>query len=193
MIIGLTGQTGAGKSTVCEILKEKCIKSIDCDKISREITADNSPVLDEIESHFNGVVNDGVLDRTRLGIIVFGDKEKKAVLEGILFPHIIKKVKERLNEFESETAVFLDAPTLFESGLDKICDKTLAVVASEKSRLDRILVRDKIDTLSAITRMRAQNPETWFYVHCDKVIANDGDLHNLETELLAVLKEWGIL
>ena len=193
MIIGLTGQSGAGKSTVCQLLKEKCIKSIDCDKISREITADNSPVLDEIENAFSGVVKDGVLDRTRLGMIVFGDKEKKTVLENIVFPHIIAKVKERLNEFESETAVFLDAPTLFESGLDKICDKTLAVVSSEKSRLERILIRDKIDELSALTRMRAQPDETWFYVHCDKIIPNDRDLHTLENELSAVLKEWGIL
>ncbi len=193
MIIGLTGQTGAGKSTVCELLHEKCIRSIDCDAISREVTADNSPALEEVEKAFEGVVIDGVLDRTRLGMIVFGDAEKKALLESILFPHIIEKVNSRLNEFESETAVILDAPTLFESGLDKICDKTLAVVASEKSRLSRILSRDKIDEVSAVTRMKAQPNEAWFMAHCDEIVENNSDIHQLDLAVSAILKNWGVL
>lgn len=193
IIIGLTGQTGAGKSTVCEILKEKCIRSIDCDKISREVTADGAPALSEIEKAFGTVVVDGVLDRRKLGMIVFNDQDKKAVLEGILFPYIIDEVKRRLNELESENAVILDAPTLFESGLYKICDRILGVVASEKSRLERILMRDKIDELSAITRMRAQPSEEWFSRHCDEVIKNDGGLHELEFSLVPILKDWGVL
>ncbi len=193
MIIGLTGQTGAGKSTVCELLKEKCIKSIDCDKISREVTCDNAPALKEIENAFDGVVENGVLDRQKLGMIVFNDPEKKAVLEEILFPHITGEVERLLNEYESETAVVLDAPTLFESGLDKMCQKILGVVASEKARLSRILLRDKIDEVSALARMSAQPNEAWFIEKCDKVLSNDGSLHDLEEAVTATLKAWGVL
>lgn len=187
MIIGLTGQTGAGKSIVCEVFSKKGIKVIDCDKISREVTKNNSPVLEKISQKFEGVVKNGVLDRQSLGKIVFSSPQKKAVLESILFPEIVKRVK---GEILGEKTVIIDAPTLFESGLNEICDKTLAVVADDQKRLSRIVLRDGIDESGAKLRMSAQHTAEWFKNNCDAVIENDGSKNEFIKRVDEVLLKW---
>ena len=191
MIIGLTGQTGAGKSTLCEFLLKHNIHTIDCDRISRDVTKDDSPILAVIEREFNGVVNGGVLDRKKLGQIVFLNKDKKRVLESILFPEIISKIKDEIKQINGD--VVIDAPTLFESGLNKICDKTLAVVANEQTRLKRIILRDGISECDAKLRMNAQHSHEWFESHCDKTLFNDGDENAFLNSAKEVLLKWGIL
>lgn len=188
MIIGLTGQTGAGKSTVCEHLFKKGVHVIDCDKISREVTKDNSPVLEKISEKFEGVVKNGVLNRRALGQIVFSSPKKKAVLEGILFPEIIKRVKDEINT--THGVIVLDAPTLFESGLNEVCDKTLAVTADDEKRVSRIVLRDGIDEERAKLRMSAQHTGEWFLKNCDEVVKNDGDKDEFIKRVDEVLKKW---
>ena len=188
MIIGLTGQTGAGKTTLCKFLKENSFEIIDCDKIAREVTAENSPLLPEIESAFEGVVENGVLNRRKLGEIVFSSNEKKKTLENILFPEIIKRVEEKISQLGGN--IVLDAPTLFESGLNKICQKTLAVVADEEIRTQRIISRDNISKESAKLRINAGLSKEWLLKNCDAVVFNN----TTETELInaarEVLKQW---
>ncbi|MDR2908962.1 MAG: dephospho-CoA kinase, partial [Oscillospiraceae bacterium] len=119
-LIGLTGQTGAGKSTVSAYLRSWGCRVVDADSAARRAVQRGSECLLRIAGAFGEgiLLPDGSLDRARLGRLVFSDKEKKKTLEGIIFPYIMAVVDKDIESGreEGEAAVFLDAPTLFESG-----------------------------------------------------------------------------
>ena len=138
-ILGVTGGTGSGKSTVCEYLKEKGAKIIDADIVAREIVMKGKPALFEIEEAFGSDVlfSDGSLDRKKLGKIVFASSEKLNILNGITHKYIIEEIKNRVSESD-ENLVIIDAALLFETELFKLCHKTVAVTADKKEREKRI-------------------------------------------------------
>ena len=189
-VIGLTGQTGSGKSAVREILEKSEIACIDCDRISRDVTAVGFPALKAICEAFSSDVltPEGALDRKKLGSIVFSDKEKLQLLNKTIFPFIIDEIKRRISECEG--LVVLDAPTLFESGCDRLCDLKVAVVADKKLRLERITARDGISYQDAENRIGSQLSEEFFRQNCDVVIENNGSLSALEEEVKKLVKEW---
>lgn len=119
---------------------------IDADVVSREVTQKGSESLEEIAKTFSpAVLNpDGTLNRRALGKIVFANPHQLRRLEAILYPAIIKQIKKTIQVCvqNGERLVVLDAPTLFESGCDKLCDKIIAVCAGEQTRFARLLLRD---------------------------------------------------
>lgn len=175
MIIGLTGQTGGGKSTVCKILEKNGFYICDCDKISKEVMADGASLLYVLAQAFGDDILDGDhLNRRLLADKAFKEKDLTELLNSITHPAILKKCKEDMNNALAngyEHAI-LDAPTLFESGADKLCDYIVSVCAPESVRLKRILLRDKIQIDQAKTRMGAQKNEEFFIENSDFVIKN---------------------
>ena len=189
-VIGLTGQTGAGKSAVREMLEKTGIACVDCDRVSREVTAANSPALKALCEVFSDEIltPEKALDRKKLGSIVFSSKEKLELLNKTIFPFIIDDIKRKIAECEDD--VVLDAPTLFESGCDKLCDLTVAVVADREVRLERIISRDGISKKDAENRINSQLSEEFFRKNCDVIIENNGDLSSLEKAVEKLVEEW---
>ncbi len=146
ILVGLTGQTGAGKTVAGQFFADKGFGVINCDLVSRKVVSDGSDCLDRIVEEFSDKIlsPDGTLDRQKLAMIVFTNNQKLMKLNEIILPYITEKifgVVDFLIESGFKTIV-LDAPTLFESGLDKKCDIIVSVIAPEKDRVYRIIKRD---------------------------------------------------
>lgn len=193
MIIGLTGQTGSGKSTVSKMLLKKGFCVIDCDMISRETTEKGSPVLLELARVFGEEIlcKDKSLNRKKLAQIAFSTKENTEILNNITHPPIFKAIKSKISQNEGKIIV-LDAPTLFESGADKLCEKIISVVADEDIRLNRILSRDNITLQQAKLRISAQSDSEFYIKRSDAVIYNNLDISELEKQVSAVLNTIGV-
>lgn len=169
--VGLTGPTGAGKSYVCEIFRQKGFKIIDCDKIAHELTAKNAPILTELAGEFGeDVVKNGELDRKLLASRAFDTKEHTKKLNSILHPAIAEKCKE-----EAQGLTVLDASQLFEANMQNDCYKVIGVLADEDVRIKRIIARDNITEQQAKLRMSAQFDNDYFIDNCDYIIYNNGE------------------
>lgn len=169
--VGLTGPTGAGKSYVCEIFKQKGFKIIDCDKIAHELTAKNAPILTALASEFGeDIVKNGELDRKLLASRAFDTKEHTKKLNSILHPAIAEKCKE-----EAQGLTVLDASQLFEANMQNDCYKVIGVLADEDVRIKRIIARDNITEQQAKLRMSAQFDNDYFIDNCDYIIYNNGE------------------
>lgn len=174
-IIGISGGTGAGKSTVCAELKKRGACIIDADEISRQVSKRGGAAFGEIiESFGTEIMNaSGEIDRKALGRIVFNDSEKLALLNSITHKHIFAEMQKRLNECAAEVAV-LDVPLLFQEGFPIRCDLTVAVVAEPGVRLRRIMARDGIDYDAASARMKNQLSNEEYACLADICVENNG-------------------
>lgn len=180
MIIGLTGQSGAGKSTVCEILvRQESFAVIDCDMVSRSVTVDGSLCNRELKTVFPKVIDDKLhLDRRALAGIVFGDKEKLGKLESIIYPYITARINDLISQYAANgySFIVLDAPTLFEAGIDSFCDRILSVIADRNIRFGRIKQRESISDELINKRFDSQKDERFFIEHSDFIVNNDSDI-----------------
>ena len=194
-VIGLTGQTGAGKSSVSKIIRSQGISVIDCDVLAREVVANEKGCLADLALEFSILIlnMDGTLNRKKLAELVFGDLKKLERLNALIFPYIRDYLKERVEQLEAqgEQLVVLDAPTLFESGIDADCDSVISVIAPEAQRLNRIVVRDHLTDEEARRRISAQHNDAFYTSRSQIVIVNDKDLQELHVktlELVALLQ-----
>ncbi|MBE6879798.1 MAG: dephospho-CoA kinase [Ruminococcaceae bacterium] len=161
-IYGLTGMSGAGKTTVSEVFKENGFEVINCDMVAREVTEKGTACLKEIAEKFDGVLNpDGTLDRKKLGSIVFSDKEKLKLLNDTIYPFISYRVIKGIENTDNNY-VLLDAPTLFESGIDFICDGVVSVVCDKELSVKRIMARDNISEEAAESRLSSQHDKSFY-------------------------------
>lgn len=174
IIIGLTGPTGAGKSDASKAAKELGFKIVDCDLVARKAVEKGTDGLMAITKAFgNEVLNpDGTLNRKALASIAFSSKANTELLNRTILPFITNLVKE---EIKNSDMVILDAPTLFESGIDSICDITISVLADKKVRLERILKRDNLDESSALLRMSAGKDNEFYKLNSDYIVYNNED------------------
>ena len=187
IIIGLTGPTGAGKSSAAAICKKLGVKHIDCDIIARKATEKGEEGLTAVCEVFgNDILNtDGTLNRKVLAKKAFKDVDSTELLNKTLLP-IVKKMV--LKEIDCDK-VLLDAPTLFESGIDEICYKTVAVLSDKEIRLKRILARDNITTEQALLRINAGKTDDFYKEKCDFVIYNNADENTFMDDFFNLLKE----
>lgn len=187
IIVGLTGPTGAGKSTASALCEKLGVKHIDCDIIARKATEKGEEGLLAVVNAFGNDIlnNDGTLNRKALAVKAFKDTDSTELLNKTLLP-IIKKMV--LKEIDCDK-VLLDAPTLFESGVDEICSKTVAVLSDKKLRLKRILARDNITTEQALLRINAGKSDDFYKEKCDFVIYNNVDENTFNNDFLNLLKE----
>ena len=148
-VIGLTGGIGAGKSTVSDYLLDKGFTVIDADKIARSMTEKGSETLQALTEAFGEDIlfTDGCLDRKKLAAIVFSDEKKRLVLEELTTKKVVQIIEEKITGLQEEgyeAPVFIDAPLLFESGADKLCDAVWLVDASIDIRIRRVMARDDV-------------------------------------------------
>lgn len=181
-IYGLTGQTGAGKTTVAKALSKKGWQVIDCDKTARQITEKGSPVLKELADAFGSdiILPDGSLDRKLLASKAFASEHGRNTLNSITHPAITKLVSSQIIEQKNKYPVFVvDAALLTKSKLYDYCSKLLVVTADEDIRIKRIMERDGISSSQAKERINAQPDEQYYKSMADVVIENNGDELNL--------------
>lgn len=190
LIIGLTGQTGAGKSTVSGILEKYGCYHIDADKVAHDILENNKEVQEKLKERFGEDIidKDGKIDRKILAARAFADNESTLALNAITHPAVNNKIQNIILKQKNygTKAVIIDAIALFESGEAKLCDYTVAVTAPRKIRLERITARDKISVSRANERINAQKDESFFTLNADYII-NNCEPYNIydETEKLA--------
>ena len=176
-IIGLTGRSGAGKGYVSDHFARIGIGSIDTDRVSRIVTGPGSPCLMELAEHFGDDIidNDGSLKRRELASLAFSSPEETAVLNSITHKYILSETRRMISEAgeRGEDLIIVDAPQLFESGFDKLCDVTVGVIADDDICLERIIKRDGINENEAKKRLSRQFTNEYFIERCDYIIINN--------------------
>lgn len=187
ILVGLTGPTGAGKSIGANAAKEMGIKVIDCDALARKAVLPGSAGLEALAVAFGREIisSNGTLERKKLAAIAFSNKESTELLNKTLFPHIKKLV---MAEITGE-CVLIDAPTLFESGIDSICDTTIAVLSDFTKRKVRIMERDNLSNTEAELRMNAGKPDAYYIERAGHIIYNNEGKDIFKFEFNRLLKQ----
>ena len=191
MIIGITGGTGCGKTTLLDCIRERGGLVLDCDAVYHELLRRDNSLLSAIEARFPGTVENGQLQRKKLGAIVFGDPEALADLNRITHGAVKAEVIRRLGEQPALAAI--DAIALFEGGLAELCDVTVAVTAPEEDRVQRLMARDGISEAYARSRIAAQHEDDWFRRRCDHVLENMDTKNHFREKCLAFLDYFCII
>ena len=191
MIIGITGGSGSGKSTLLEILRQQGALVLDCDRIYHELLKTDTNLLASIAAQFPGTVENGQLNRKKLGAVVFSHKERLEQLNAITHKAVKAEVLRRLPD--NEQLVAIDAFALFESGLSELCKLTVAVTAPMEQRIQRLMVRDGISEEYARSRIHAQKSDKDFSALCDYTLENNGNLQDFQGKCLAFLQKIGIM
>ena len=191
MILGITGGTGCGKTTLLNLIKAQGGLILDCDAIYHELLRTDTQMLGAIDAQFPGVVRDGVLDRKKLGAIVFADEQALLDLNAITHSAVKREVLRQLES--APDLVAIDAIGLFEGGLAELCHVTVAIAAPVESRIRRLMARDNISEEYARSRIAAQHDESWFRQRCGYVLENNGSLDAFATKCVAFLSDIGIM
>ena len=161
VVIGLTGGSGSGKTTALSRILALGGQVIDCDAVYHTLLQQNSAMLEKITAAFPTAAVDGQLDRKRLGELVFHSPQKLQVLNAITHPFVVAQVQRQLDlgRKEGYPAAAIDAVALVESGLDRLCDCTVAVVAPVQARIERLMAREGISQAYAKARIEAQKSD----------------------------------
>lgn len=189
IIIGLTGQTGAGKSTVAKKLTEYGCVHIDADKLAKAVIQSSETVLKNLKNEFGAdIFRKGALDRKALAKKAFSSFKNTEKLNSITHPAVTKAIENIIKSQEEQgaKAVIIDAIALIESGEDKLCDFTVAVIAPREERFARIVKRDKLTSRQANERIDAQKDESFYTENCTFTVRNYGD-YSLNDELAPII------
>ncbi len=215
MIIGITGSSGSGKSTICKILESKWnAKIINADEIAKDLSRSGTQYYKDIVQEFGKeiLLETGEIDRKKLADIIYNDDNKREILNKLTFKYVCDEIKKEIKleqdknikkqteenlkpsenhnkEADNQKLIIIDAPLLIEAKLDNICDTTIAVISkNRKAQIERILQRDNIDKDVAIARINAQKENEFYVENCDYEIVNDGDIVDLEKQISEILK-----
>ena len=191
MILGITGGTGCGKTTLLTCIGSQGGLILDCDAIYHDLLRTDPALLGAIEKRFPGTVENGVLQRKKLGKLVFSDEKALNDLNQITHSAVKAEVLRRLAHKPKLAAI--DAIGLFEGGLAELCDVTVAVTAPEEDRIRRLMTRDGIDRDYAKRRIAAQKSAEWFRERCDFCLENNGTQADFQETCLAFLRKLGIM
>ena len=189
-LFGITGGTGAGKSTVSKIIREMGYTVIDCDLISRRITQKGMPCLKELADEFGRDIlcPDGTLDRRKLGDIVFSDRSSLKKLNNITHKYILAEIYADAENAKG-SMVGVDGAVLFESGIAQSLCKIIGVIADEDTRMHRIIKRDGISEADAKNRIDSQMSNSFYIDNCDFIIYNNADNEELARRVKEVVEK----
>jgi dephospho-CoA kinase len=191
MIIGITGGTGCGKTTLLNLIRDLGGLVLDCDQIYHDLLKTDPSLLAAISERFPGTVENGVLLRKKLGAVVFSDAQALGDLNRITHSAVTAAVVLALESKPALAAI--DAIGLFESGLNRLCDVTVAVTAPKEARVQRLMARDGITESYARSRIDAQPDNAAFSALCDYTLENSGDHGVFVSNCLAFFREIGIM
>ena len=190
-LIGLCGKSGSGKSVFASEAVKKGLTVIDCDRLYASLVDGPSPCMEELVTAFGReIVNEkGGLDRKTMSKIVFSDRSKLDLLNSITHRHITEKLFAMLETFDSGATVILDAPTLFESGLDKICDTVISVIAPYDDCVARVMQRDGLTAEKARARIDSQKSDGFLIENSDILLYNDSGLDDFVAAAASVAED----
>ena len=190
MIIGITGNSGSGKTSISKLLKEELNADIiNADEVVKEMSMPGTTYYEEIIKIFGEdiLLQNCEIDKPKLADIIFKDNEKRDVLNLLTFKYIVDEIKTRADSRKSEI-VIIDAPLLIESKLNEICDIVISVIADEDIKLKRICSRDNIDKNTALNRIKAQ-PKNEFYIKNSDLVVENNNESNL-MNVIDEIKKW---
>jgi dephospho-CoA kinase len=184
LLIGLTGNIAAGKSTVAQMLADRGATIIDADELARDAVAVGSDGHRKIVERWGDDIlkADGGLDRVALRQIVFQEPTELEALNSIVHPEVSRLRDDLINEARErgDETVVCDIPLLFERGVVNDFDRIVLIDAPRPLRLER-LIRDRaLGQTEAMHMIAAQMPAELKRARADFVIDNDGDLAALE-------------
>ena len=190
-IIGITGGSGCGKTTLLNCIAERDGLVLDCDAIYHRLLQEDAALLAAIDHRFPGVVENGILQRKKLGNMVFSDENALSDLNKITHTAVKTEVQRQLAANPKLAAI--DAIALFESGLDQLCHTTVAITAPREDRIARLMARDGISREYAEKRIDAQRTNCEFAALCQYTLENNGDIGAFRAKCLAFLAEFDII
>lgn len=207
-IIGLTGGIGSGKSTVTDYLISKGFHVLDADKIAREIVLPGSEMLIQLTAVFGEeiLLEDGSLNRKKLGEIIFSDSEKKRAMDSLMHTRILELIHERIFRIKEEAeemtpgntgpgntlkrkVIFIDAPLLFETGLDKSVGEVWVIDVDDETRIRRIMERDGLKREEILKRISTQMERSEKQRRADVILDNTGNQESLFRQIDMLLEK----
>lgn len=176
-IIGITGGTGAGKTSALRALKNLGALVLDCDAIYHQLLSESMELKSEIGAKFGNVLNGGEIDRERLGEIVFSDPAALLDLNAIAHKFVSEETDRQIAKWKEQggTVAAIDAIALVESGRGEKCDVVIGITAPVETRIARIMKRDGITRKQAEMRINAQKPDSFFERNCDYILESKYD------------------
>ncbi len=194
VIVGLTGQSGAGKTTISNVFEASGFYIINCDLVAREAVEPNTECFDKLKEKFPQLFDGNFLDRKKAGKILFSNKKLLEEYNSVIFPYILKLLNSKITRAieQGKEYILLDAPTLFEAGADKLCDVIVSCIARQDIRLKRIIERDRLDRDTVVERFNSQPDDDFFIKNSDYIIENNTtvlDAEALAYEIIDKIKE----
>jgi len=176
--IAVTGSAGSGKSLVCKRFKEIGLITLDCDIIARQVVEQGEPGFKDIIEVFGRdvLLNSGNLDRPKLRNLILNDSGMRNKMEDMLHPRILEQMMLQIStaDYRDIKAVVVEVPLLFESGMDKFFDVTIAVMAKDQDLVKRISERDRVKENDAKKMLSLQMPQEEKMAKADHVLFNIG-------------------
>ncbi len=190
--IGLTGGIACGKSTVAQILNKHGLKTLNADKIAHEVIGPSKPAFSAILEEFGQGILDqsGVIDRIKLGKVVFKDTEARKKLESIIHPLVIEEIKQEIKSSQEKgiNILIVEIPLLYETGLENLFDQVWVVSSSEEEQIKRLKSRGHLNEAAIKERLDSQLPISFKEDKADRVIYNNKGLGELEREIIQALR-----
>ncbi|MBI2487363.1 MAG: dephospho-CoA kinase [Deltaproteobacteria bacterium] len=192
-VIGLTGNIGCGKSVVARMFEELGARVIDADRIARLVVEPGESAWKEIVQTFGEAIlnSDGTINRSKLGEIVFNDKEKREALNRITHPRIVERIKEVIEDFRKENVevVIVEAALIVEKGgMKPLINDLIVVTADEETQIRRLIERNALSREEALSRIKSQMPLSEKVKYATYVIDNSGTLDEMRKQVEEVWK-----
>lgn len=178
MIIGITGSSGSGKTTISSILSERNdIYTINADEVARKLSVKGTDYLNSIVNCFGekALLENGNLNRTYLAEEIYNNDISREKLNRLTFKYVVDEILKKIKEVKEKKFIIIDAPLLFEAGLENFCDYTISLISDFETKIKRICLRDKISKETAIKRLKIQHDDNYYIEKSDFIINNTKD------------------
>lgn len=187
MVIGITGNSGAGKSEISKMLANKInAEIIDADLVVKELSKPGHEYYEKIVELFGKeILKNNVLDRRKTAEIIYKNQEKREELNKFTNKYVVEEIKNKMKNTDKEN-IIIDAPLLFESKLDKTCDLTIGIIADTIKKIERICKRDKIDIKTAKARLNIQARDKFYIENAEYIIKNNGEINEIDLEEICI-------